>query len=313
MQKLASVVFSFRNEEKNLPLLIKKIQEQFSKLDTWDYEMIFVNDDSTDRSLSILHEEREKDPRIKIITMSRRFGVVPCFLAGFEAAAGDAVIYMDSDLQDPPELIPELIRRHEAGADVVHTVRTKRHGESFLKMRITRIAYLFINFFSSIPLHSNAGDYKLISRRALNAMLQMEENDPYIRGLSVWVGFNQTFVLYERQGRHAGKTHFSLLRSTAPFREFLRGLTSFSVVPLYFSLFLGFIISVGAFFYLIYILITRIFYGMHNPGWPAIMVTMLFLGGVILFTIGIQGIYVGKIFEANQRRPKYIIKEKDGF
>jgi glycosyltransferase involved in cell wall biosynthesis len=189
--KLISLIFSFKNEEKNIQELIDRVSKTLSQLkDRWNYEMIFVNDASTDKSEQILIELQNKYP-ITIINMSRTFGVGPCVLAGFKESKGDAIIYMDSDLQDPPELIKDLITEHEKGFDVVHTVRSKRLGEPWLKLFLTKIAYKVINFLSDVPLPVEAGDFKLISRTALDKILKQKEFRPYIRGLSVWVGFKQ--------------------------------------------------------------------------------------------------------------------------
>jgi dolichol-phosphate mannosyltransferase len=253
-----------------------------------------------------------QDNRIKVINMSRRFGVAPCVMAGLRYAKGDAVVYMDADLQDPPELIPTLLEKSKQGADVVHTTRTKRKGENAFKMWLTRRAYKAINFVSDIDIPRNSGDFKLLSRRAVNAVIELDEYDPFMRGLVRWVGFGQAQVFYERQPRFAGKTHFSLLRPRSQMKELVRGLTSFSEMPLYFALFVGFFVSMGAFLYLLGIIFTRVFLGMHRPGWPAIMVTMLFLGGTILFTIGILGLYIGRIHHEIKNRPLYIIESKVG-
>ena len=204
---LISVVFSFRNERQNIPTLIARLDAMFVPLPV-DYELLFVNDASNDGSLEVLVEARTHNPRVKVINMSRRFGVSECACAGMSAASGDATIIMDADLQDPPELIPQLIEKWRAGADVVHTVRTRRHGESALKMMMTRLAYRIIHMGSSIELPVDAVDFKLLSRPALNHLLALEESDPYIRGLVVWIGFQQAFVPYERDARHAGRTHF---------------------------------------------------------------------------------------------------------
>ena len=309
---LISVVLSFRNEEAVIPELISRLNRVMLSL-SFDFELLFVNDASTDGSLGLLVRATETNPRIRIITMSRRFGVAPCVIAGFRHARGDAVIYMDADLQDPPELIPELVEKWRAGADVVHTTRTNRKGENAFKMWLTQKAYQVINLASDINVPENTGDFKLLSRRAVDEVLNLNEYDPFLRGLSLWVGFKQAFVYYEREARFAGETHYSLLRSLNPVREFVRGLTSFSSIPLYFALVMGFMVSVGAFLYLLYIVYTRVFLGMHLPGWPAIMVTMLFLGGTILFTIGVLGIYIGRIHQEIKRRPHYIIESKIGF
>ena len=312
IKDLISVVLSFRNEQEVIPELIGRLQKVFRSMN-FDYELIFVNDDSTDHSLQKLIEHRQQNERIKIINVSRRFGGAPCIFAGFKHTRGDAVIYMDTDLQDPPELIPELLEKWREGFDVVHTTRTKRKGESLFKMWLTRRAYSMINFMSDIDIPQNTGDFKLLSRRAVDAVLTLNEYDPFLRGLSRWVGFKQTQIYYEREARFAGETKYSLFKSSNPYREFLRGITSFSAMPLYFALFLGFIVSIGAFVYLMFVVISRLFFGMHQPGWPALMVIMLFLGGTILFTIGVLGIYIAKIHQDVKNRPKYFIESKMGF
>lgn len=307
-----SVVLSFRNEEEVIPELISRLHKVLKSLPT-DYELIFVNDDSTDRSLELLMKHRKQDKNIKIINMSRRFGVAPCVMAGFRYAKGDAVIYMDADLQDPPELIPTLLRKWKEGADVVNTTRTKRKGESAFKIWLTKLAYSVINMAADIDIPQNTGDFKLLSRRAVDAVLSLDECDPFLRGLSRWIGFKQVQVYYERGPRFAGETKFSLWKNLNPYKEFIRGVTSFSALPLYYALFMGFIISLGAFVYLVYVIISRLFFGMHLPGWPAIMATILFLGGTILFTIGVLGIYIGKIHEDVKNRPRYIVESTIGF
>ena len=184
------------------------------------------------RRCRCLLAERQRNPRVTIVNMSRRFGVAEGVLAGMATSRGDAVVYMDADLQDPPEVIPRLIDRWRQGADVVHTVRTQRHGENALKMAATRLAYRLIQFGSSIELPVDAGDFKLLSRPAVDHLLRLRESDPYLRGLVVWLGFNQVCVPYERDSRHAGRTHFPFF-SRNPWKTFTTGLTSFSFMPIY--------------------------------------------------------------------------------
>jgi polyisoprenyl-phosphate glycosyltransferase len=204
---LVSVVLSFRNEAENIPTLISRLAAVFVSCDA-EYELLFVNDASTDQSMSVLMAERERNARVKILNLSRRFGVAEGVMAGMAWAGGDAVIYMDVDLQDPPELIPLLLERWRGGADVVHTVRTNRRGESALRVKATRLAYRLIQYGSTIDLPVDAGDFKLLSRRAVNHLLGLRESDPYLRGLVAWLGFNQVVVPYERAARHAGETRF---------------------------------------------------------------------------------------------------------
>jgi dolichol-phosphate mannosyltransferase len=305
-------VFSFRNEADVLNELIDRVEMVLSRIGI-SYELIFVNDNSTDESLAILVARRYKNPAIKIINMSRRFGNAPCVLAGLEYSIGDAVIYMDSDLQDPPELIPTLIKSWHDGHDVVHTTRTVRRGESGLKLWLTDKAYRLIDWSSDLNVPKNTGDFKLLSRRAVESILKIKETDPFMRGLSLWIGFPQSFIPYERESRKGGRTHYSLLRSVNPYAEFIRGLTAFSSIPLYFALVVGFVVSCGAFFYLLLIVVQRILFDIHLPGWPALMVTMLFLGGSILFTTGVLGIYVGKIYNEVKGRPRFVIQQLIGF
>jgi len=304
--KLLSVVFSFRNEEGNIKELVNRINISLEKLTNWNYELIFVNDDSTDNSESILLNLQKKYP-IRIINMSRNFGVDPCVLAGFRNAKGDAIVYLHTDLQDPPEIIPDLIKKHEEGFDVVHTVRTKRKGESKFRMLVTRIAYLLINILSDINLPIEAGDYKLISRKALDKILNQREFRPYVRGLSVWVGFKQTFYKYERQARGSGKSKMPLL-SEGPVTDFVNGITSYSLKPLYIGIFFGFLSIIISVLLIIYALYLK-FNNLAVPGSTSIIIAVSFFSGILLFTLGVIGIYLARIFEQTKGRDQYVIKE----
>lgn len=306
-KKLISIIFSFRNEEENLPELLSRITKMFdSHLESkYVLELIFVNDFSSDNSLNLLIEKSKSIP-IKVLNMSRRFGVGPCVIAGLEFSKGDAVIYMDSDLQDPPELIPELIKKFETGFDVIHTQRTKRLGENVFKMGVTSFAYKIINRFADIELPINAGDFKLLSRRAVNEVLNMKEKDPYIRGLSVWVGFKQTLIPYVRQPRYSGKTQFKVL-SKGPIFEFVRGVTSFSTVILFSSLLAGFFGLMISFGLILYIIIAK-FNGLVTSGITTIVLTVSTLSSLILISNGILSIYVAKLFEQTKNRPLYVVE-----
>ena len=304
--KLLSVVFSFRNEEGNIKELVNRINISLEKLTNWNYELIFVNDDSTDNSESILLNLQKKYP-IRIINMSRNFGVDPCVLAGFRNAKGDAIVYLHTDLQDPPEIIPDLIKKHEEGFDVVHTTRTKRKGESKFRMLVTRIAYLLINILSDINLPIEAGDYKLISRKALDKILNQREFRPYVRGLSVWVGFKQTFYEYERQARKSGKSKMPLL-SEGPVTDFVNGITSYSLKPLYIGIFFGFLSIIISVLLIIYALYLK-FSNLAIPGSTSIIIAVSFFSGILLFTLGVIGVYLARIFEQTKGRDQYVIKE----
>ena len=304
--KLLSIVFSFRNEEGNISELVERINKSLNNLKEWKYEIIFVNDDSTDNSENILLDLQKNNP-IKIINMSRNFGVDPCVIAGFRHAKGDAIVYLHTDLQDPPEIIPKLIKKYEEGNEVVHTVRTKRHGESKFRMFITKVAYHIIHYLSDLNLPIEAGDYKLISRKALDKILMQNEFRPYVRGLSVWVGYKQTSVHYEREARGAGKSKMSLL-SAGPVVDFISGVTSYSLKPLYMGIFFGFLSIILSIFLIIYALILK-FNGLAIPGATSIIIAISFFSGILLFTLGIIGIYLARIFEQTKGTDQYIIKD----
>ena len=304
--KLISFVFSFRNEEKNLKSLIDRVHKSVQKTQNWDYELIFVNDDSTDNSENILLDLQKQFP-IKIINMSRRFGTNTCVLAGFENCSGDCIIYMDSDLQDPPELITELIKQHEKGFDIVHTKRTKRLGEPKFKLFFTNIAYTIIHKLSDINLEKDVGDFKLISKRALDKILEQKEYNPYIRGLSVWVGFKQTYVDYVRDAREAGESKFSLF-AEGPVTQFIRGVTSYSLKPLYLGVLLGFFAFLFSILLIIYAFYAKVS-GIAVPGTTGILIVISFFSGALLSTIGIMGIYLARIFEQTKGRTRYVIKD----
>lgn len=304
--KLLSIVFSFRNEEGNIEPLVKRISTTMEKIENWKYELIFVNDDSTDKSEQILIDLQKNYP-IKLINMSRNFGIDPCVLAGFKNSSGDAVIYLHTDQQDPPEIIPDLIKKHEEGNEIVHTVRTKRKGEGKFRMFLTKIAYSVINTLSDINLPVQAGDYKLISKKALIEILKQKEFRPYVRGLSVWVGFKQDFVFYEREARGEGESKMPLL-SAGPITDFINGVTSYSLKPLYLGIIFGFASMIISFLLIIYALYLK-FNNLAIPGSTSIIIAISFFSGIMLFTLGIIGIYLARIFEQTKGREQYVIKE----
>ncbi|MBI5299558.1 MAG: glycosyltransferase family 2 protein [Deltaproteobacteria bacterium] len=307
---LLSVVLSFRNEAPVIPELIKRLQNSIRPLNI-DYELIFVNDASADNSLEVLKEQSNADKNIKILNMSRNFGNGPCVLAGIQHAKGDAVVYMDADLQDPPELIPKMFEEFQKGTDVVYTTRLSRRGESAFKIWLTKKAYRFLRRVGNINLPLDSGDFKLLSRNVVDELSKLREKDPFVRGLVTWVGFKQVPVFYNREERFAGKTHYPLI-GTGPLKMFLAGLTSFSSFPLKMALVIGFVISILSFLYLIANLV-MFFLGMNIPGWTAIMATLLILGGTQLITVGFVGLYLGRVYDEVKNRPNYIVESKIGF
>lgn len=304
--ELVSVVFSFRNEKENIPNLITRTQAALAKSNVRP-ELIFVNDCSDDGSGEILDNYAKQDRSIKIINMARRCGISPCVLAGFAHANGDAVVYLDADLQDPPELIPKLIEEWRRGCDVVNTTRLTRHGETHLKMWVTKLGYRLIGLFSDTDIPMNTGDFKLLSRRVVNQLLKLNEYDPFLRGLVRWVGFKQTQIFYDRQPRHGGASHIRWASKNSA-KAMVAGITSFSSYPLYVSFLVGLLVSICAFVYLVGIVITRLIWQTHLPGWSSEMATMLFLGGLNLFSNGILSIYVARISREVKRRPSWIVE-----
>jgi dolichol-phosphate mannosyltransferase len=310
-----SVVLSFYNELSVLPELLQRLRAVFAKLiannTIGSYELIFVNDNSTDDSENYLRSELAAGD-IVVINMSRNFGVSECVIAGMAHAKGDAVIYMDSDLQDPPEIIPQLIEawQNDQEVEVVYTTRTRRAGEHWLKLLITKIGYRFINAISEIELHVDSGDFKLLSRRVVDYLLQMKEDKPYIRGLISWIGFKQVQVFYDRLERFDGRenTKMPVMSKRVLYYWLDRALISFSDAPLKLMLFLGVALSSISFLYILVVLALKVL-DLAVPGWAALMSAILLLGGMQMMMLGFVGLYVGAIFRESKLRPQYIVKE----
>jgi len=246
--------------------------------------------------------------------MSRCFGISPCALAGMERAQGDAVIYMDADLQDPPEVIPDLIKawKNENGVEVVHTVRKSRKGESPIKMAITKIGYWILNRVTPFRLKPETGDFKFLSRRVVNHLTQMKEKRPFLRGLIYWIGFKQIYVSYHRDARHSGKTKFPIFSWRVISNFFESALISFSSIPLQMASVLGLAAIVIDLFLLMHVIHEKII-GKAIPGWSAIMVALIFVGSVQLLCLGILGMYISTIYEESKGRPNYIVANTFGF
>ena len=307
---LVSVVLSFRNEAAVIPEIVGRLTQVLSAL-PFDYELVFVNDASTDASLSLLTALATDNRRIKVVTMSRRFGPSECLIAGLRFARGAAVIQMDADLQDPPELIPRLVEAWQAGADVVFTVRTARPAESSVKRFVTRAAYQILRVVAAIDLPVEAGDFRLLTRRVVDELLKLPERSPYVRGLVAWVGFKQVPVYYERAPRFAGRTHFPLL-SANPWRTFLAGLTSFSMTPIVMLLPLGLLICASALVAAALVLVIET-WRQSAPLWAWMALGFGFLSGVQLAALGLIGVYIGRMADDVRGRPRYIVDSTVGF
>ena len=271
-----------------------------------DLEIVIVDDGSQDETPHILDALAAEDPRVKVITLARNFGHQAALTAGLEHAEGDAVVMMDADLQDPPELIPRMLERWMSGADVVYAVRETRAGETAVKLWTAHAFYRLFKRFAQIDLPLDAGDFRLMDRRPLNAMLCMPERNRFLRGMSVWVGFNQTAVTYQRDPRGAGQTKFTLRRMV---RFSLDALTSFSHAPLQAATLLGFVISAFAFLAIPLTVVAR-FTDQYVPGVSSTLIAVLLLGGIQLITVGLIGEYVGRIYDEVKKRPLYVVRER---
>ncbi len=317
-----SVVFSFWNEEQVLPELIRRLRGVFDLLlacrEIGGYELIFVNDASTDRSEELLRAAARDRCDIKIVNMSRNFGVSPCVMAGLHFASGDALIYMDADLQDPPEIIPEMIMqwKSDAEVEVVHTVRRSRRGETRIKKLITSLGYTALRAASSIDLPREAGDFKLLSARVATQLVQFGERRPFMRGLVCYVGFKHATVQYDREPRFRGKSKFPVLGWKVISNFLDSALIAFSDLPLRAASAFGglaLLAAVGCLTWLAVRLLGAGGAGATDNGWLAAIAVALLVGGVQLLSIGMLGKYVSSIFFENKRRPNFIVKNAFGF
>jgi dolichol-phosphate mannosyltransferase len=298
---------SFRNEADVLIELIQRLEAVIAEQPE-DFELVFVNDDSDDASLELLAEARTVNQQIKIINMSRPFGYAECLKAGMARASGDVVISMDTDLQDPPEVIKEILSRWRDGADVVYTVRTGRKGEPVFRKIVTWIAYRIIRSFSPLPLPVDAGDFRLMSRRVVEEFLRLDESYPYVRGLAMWLGFKRAAVKYEREARKAGESHFPGTFSMGALQSFVAGITSFSMVPLFFVLVVGIIATAASALGLL-----AIVFGASFPEGTAMVLFLVLLWGSLMAALGVVAVYISRIYSDVRRRPGYIIKDTIGF
>ena len=300
---LLSVVVPAFNEEEVLPAFHARLSTVLSSLDM-EGEIVYVNDGSTDRTLEIIHELKRKDRRISIIDLSRNFGKEIALTAGLDHAGGDAVVVIDADLQDPPELIHELIKQWQQGYEVVYATRTRREGESAVKKVTAYGFYRLIQRISRVKIPEDTGDFRLLSRRAVDGLVKLREQHRFMKGLYAWIGFPQKAVLYRRDPRYAGQTKFNYWRL---WNFALEGITSFTIAPLKMATYLGLFTAFGAFLYGSGLIIGTLLYGNPIAGYPSIMVTILFLGGIQLITLGIIGEYLGRMFDEAKGRPLYLL------
>ena len=299
-----SVIVPVYNEEEVLLEFHNRLSEVLNAMSV-NAEIVYVNDGSADKTLILLHTLRDKDLRIAILDLSRNFGKEIALTAGLDYANGDAVVIIDADLQDPPELIPELLKHWREGYDVVYAKRVAREGETILKKATARAFYSLMQKVGRVKIPENAGDFRLLSRRAVDALKQIREKHRFMKGLFTWIGYQQKEVPYRRDPRYAGKTKWNYWRL---FNFALDAVTSFTTTPLKLSTYLGILTAFGAFVYGSVIIFKTLIYGEPVKGYPSLMVVILFLGGIQLVAIGVIGEYLGRMFDESKNRPLYLLK-----
>ena len=292
-----------------MPLLYDALVETITDLPQYEWEILFVNDGSRDNTMEAIYALRQKDSRVSYVDLSRNFGKENAMLAGFDYAQGDAVIIMDADLQHPPMVIPDMIRKWEEGYDDVYAQRKTRGRESWLRRKLTRFYYKMLQGSSRMDVLPNVGDFRLLDRKCVDALCKMRESGRYTKGMYCFIGFKKIGVEFETQDRAAGKSSMSYRKLTNLAME---GVTSFTTAPLRWATFIGLAVSLVAFVYMLFVLAKALLYGDPVAGYPTLLTVILFLGGIQLFTIGIIGEYLGKVFTEVKNRPVYFVRAYSG-
>lgn len=271
-----------------------------------NYDVLYVNDGSKDNTGDILNHIQEQDQHVSVLNLSRNFGKESALTAGLDYALGDAVVVIDTDLQDPPEVIPELIAKMQEGYDIVYAQRMERDGESLLKKSTAFLFYRFIRYLSNINIPEDTGDFRILNRRTVDELKKLRENHRFMKGLFAWVGFSQIAISYHRDKRYAGETKWNYWKL---WNFALEGITSFTTKPLKIASYMGLVTAFGAFLYAIVVIVKKFLYGDPVAGYPSLMVIILFLGGIQMMTLGIMGEYLARTFSETKNRPLYIVKQ----
>jgi dolichol-phosphate mannosyltransferase len=303
-----SVVVPVFNEEEIIGLFYDRTSKVLDGLEAFEWEILFVDDGCKDGSFEKLSALAARDPRVKVLKFSRNFGHQIAITAGVDEARGDCVVVIDSDLQDPPEVIPAMVAEWRTGVDVVYGVRSEREGETAMKLMTASMFYRLLGRVTNVQIPANVGDFRLMSRRVVEQLKLLREKDRFVRGLVSWVGFRQTGVTYHREARSAGVTKYPLGKMI---KFAFDGITSFSTAPLKLATWTGYLAALAAVLYLISVFVQRAL-GITVEGWATIMVAMLFMGSVQLICLGILGEYLGRIFNEVKPRPMYVIEERLG-
>ncbi|NEO53258.1 MAG: glycosyltransferase family 2 protein [Okeania sp. SIO3B5] len=304
-----SIVVPCYNEEPNIDYLFERLISVLDPLEI-TYEIVCVNDGSKDNTLNLLVEYHQRNPAIKVVNFSRNFGKEIALTAGIDYTTGDAVIPIDADLQDPPELIVELIAKWREGYDVVYATRRSRQGESWVKKFTAQSFYRIIQGLTSVKIPPDTGDFRLMDRKVVEALKQLPETNRFMKGLFSWVGYQQTSILYDRDPRFKGQTKWNYWKL---WNFAIEGITAFSSKPLKIWSYIGILISLISFIYAGFLVIRTLILGTDVPGYASLIVAILFLGGMQLLSLGILGEYLGRIHYEVKRRPLYLVRESYGF
>ena len=307
--KIITILVPCYNEENNINLLYNRLKNLIKSLPCYEFQILLINDGSKDKTLDRMQELHESDQRVSYLSLSRNFGKENAMLAGLDYASGDAVILMDADLQDPPELIPQMIAEWEKGYDDVYARRRSRAGETWLKKTTAHLYYRLLRKFADIDIPVDVGDFRLLDRQAVDALCTLRERQRYTKGLFSWIGYNKKELLFDRDPRAAGNSKMNFLKL---FGLAVDGITSFSVAPLRLASVLGLVISTVAFLYLLFVIIKTLLFGDPVAGYPSMISIILFMGGIQLIVLGIIGEYVGRIFYEAKGRPDYLVSEYNG-
>lgn len=306
MKKKVAFVIPVCNEQENIPKLIAALKESMDQLG-YIYTLTFIDDGSTDQSLDVLKTQSNLNCNIFYISLSRNFGHQNALKAGLDTVECDCMIMMDADMQHPPELVPELLKKWEEGYDIVYTIRKDHHEVPMLKRKTSNLFYHFINSLSDIELEEGTADFRLMDKKIVTVFRSLHESDLFLRGMVKWMGYQQIGIEYEPGIRTEGRSKYTLKKMI---RFALQGITSFSTKPLYIAVYLGFIFSLLALLYIPYIIYSY-YFGYTISGWSSIVVTVAFFSGLQLMILGIIGIYIGKLFMQSKQRPHYIVKESN--
>jgi glycosyltransferase involved in cell wall biosynthesis len=304
-----SVIVPMYNEEEVIEHTYERLKLVMDNTNE-SYELIFVNDGSKDRTVELVSMFCDFDPNVRLINFSRNFGHQIAISAGMDYAQGDAIVVIDADLQDPPEVIIDMIAKWKEGFEVVYGKRLKRKGETLFKKMTAKLFYRTLRSLTNVDIPVDTGDFRLIDRKVCDVLRGLKEKNRFVRGLVSWIGFNQTMVEYEREERFAGETKYPLKKMIA---FALDGITSFSYKPLKIATYIGFTLSISSFLYLLVVIFQKLFTGTTIAGWASIVAVNLLFNGIILMLLGIIGEYIGRIYDESKNRPLYIVREAQGF